>query len=236
MNEQTEVLSINYAPNPLKVRLRVNKLAIASLFAAVVCAMLPIALLVAMFVGRLYSIELVVLPFVVELSLAGFAWRQIRRNREYQCGQSLAITALILTAIAALPSIYLSATIQDRLEVNGAPAVDVLTVSRTWNPPHGARVARTRCVGRFTWYELRIPVDDLPSYRQAVIAHEGPAASTMSPAGSLHFRIEEDPDWFSYSAIQDPQLFTFAGTQTTDEYIFSAKQGRVLVRQTLPGS
>lgn len=236
MSEQSNVVSISYAPNPLKVRRRVNKLAIASLFASLVCAMVPIALFVATFLGQFYPIGLIVLPFIIELGIAGLSWRQIRRNREYQCGESLAVTALVLAAIAMLLSIYLSATVQDRLGANDPAATDVLTVNKTWNPPRGAEVARTRCVGRFTWFELKIPVDALPSYRQAVIAREGPAVSTMSPAASLHFQQDEDPDWFAYSSVQNPQLVILGDTQRTDEYIFSPMTGRVLVRQTEPGS
>lgn len=237
MNEQSDVLSVSYAPNPLKVKRRVNKLAIVSLAGALLCAMIPIALVVIMLIGQLYSVRLIVLPFIIELSIAGFSWRQIRRNREYQCGQSLAVTALVMAAIAMLLSIYLSATVQDRLNVNAPPATDVLTVNKTWAPPRGARVARTRCMGRFTWFELKLPADALPSYRQAVFAQEGPAVSTMSPAASLrHFQADEDPDWFAYSSVPDPQLFNFGYRQRTDEYIFSPKTGRVLVRQIEPGS
>lgn len=237
MSEQSNVASINYAPNPLNVKRRLNKLVVVSLVGALLCAVIAIALFVTMLIGQLYSAGFIVLPFIIELSIAGFSWRQIRRNREYQCGQSIAVTALALTVTAALTAIYLSATVQDRLGVNDPAATDVLTVCKTWTPPPGARVARTRCMGRFTWFELKMPADALPSFRQAVFAQEGPAASTMSPAASLgHYQQDEDPEWFAYSSVQDPQLFIFGYRQRTDEYIFSPKTGRVLVRQTEPGS
>lgn len=233
MNEQSDILSINYAPNPLKVRRRLNKLAVISMAGAFVCAIVPVMLTVAKALDALYSLELIVVPFIFELIIAGLALRQTRRNRDYQRGQSLPVVAILLAALAAVPSFFLSSTVQDRWGVDEPWAIDVLTVNHTWNPPSGARVVRTRSgsMTQYCWYELDMPLDSVASYQQAVIANKGPASSTATTVAAVRaLQEQEDPDWWDLSAMPSAQAFTFSG-HPTDVYVFSVKKGRVLVRQ-----
>jgi len=234
VSEQSNVVSINYAPNPLNVKRRLNKLVVVSLVGALLCAMISAFLFVDVGLGeRLHPLSLVILPYMVEFGIAGFAWRRVRENRDYQREQSTVTVAILIAGIAALLSIYLSSTVQDRMGVNDPSAIDVLTVNKTWNPPSGARVVRTRSMsmGPYIWYELEIPLNSVASYQQAVIAHAGPATSTASTAASLRaLHEEEDPDWWDISAMPGAQALTFSG-HPTDVYVFSANKGRVLVRQ-----
>lgn len=236
MSEQSNLVSISYAPNPLKVKRRLNKLAVVSLVGAIACAMIPVVLFVDMGLNeRLHSLAIVIIPFIAELGVAGLVWRRMRGNRDYQRGQWIVSLAVLIAVMAALPSIYMSATVQDRVAINAPLAIDMLTVNKTWNAPAGARVVRTRERGLYIWYELKIPGNSVAAYQRAVTAQKGSPSSTASTVASLRALQGADPDWWDFSTMPDAFGLTFSGL-TADTYIFSAKEGKVLVRQQSRGS